>query len=203
MDVLPYTWKAGDATHAHRFITEPILASLPDGNSLRVADLGCGNGYLAGVVAGLGHEVCGLDSSAEGIRLAKEHHPQLQFHCLSLYDDLKAHLGDEFDAVISSEVIEHLYDPRKFLKNAYALLRPGGRLILSTPYHGYLKNLVLAVSGRLDRHFTVDWDCGHIKFYSVRTLGMMVEEQGFRKVSFRFSGRVPYLWRSMILQAER
>lgn len=203
MDVLQYDWKTSDATHAHGFITNPILSSLPEGSNLKIADLGCGNGYLAGLLAGLGHRVSALDSSEDGIRIAKEAYPAIDFHCLSLYENLVPHIGSDYDVVISSEVIEHLYDPRRFLHNAHAIVKSGGTLILTTPYHGYLKNLAMAVTGKLDKHFTVCWDCGHIKFFSTKTLSMMVEEQGFRNVRFRFAGRMPYLWKSMVLCAEK
>jgi 2-polyprenyl-3-methyl-5-hydroxy-6-metoxy-1,4-benzoquinol methylase len=74
--------------------------------------------------------------------------------------------GTRFDVVISTEVIEHPYDPRDFLAFARRILPGGGDFIVSTPYRGYLKNLALAVSGKLDSHFTVLWDGGHIKFFS-------------------------------------
>jgi len=60
----------------------------------------------------------------------------------------------------------------------------------------------MAVTGKLENHFTIGWDCGHIKFFSVKTLTMMVEEQGFHNIRFKFAGRVPYLWKSMVLCAE-
>lgn len=203
MDVLQYDWKQADAPKAHGYITAPILSLIPQGKNLRIADLGCGNGYLAGLLAGMGHRVSALDSSGEGIRIAKEAYPAIDFRCLSLYEDLAAHLGSDFDVVISSEVIEHLYDPRTFLRNASAIMKKGGTLILTTPYHGYLKNLAMAVTGKLDKHFTVGWDCGHIKFFSVKTLTEMVEESGFHRVRFKFSGRLPLLWKSMVLSAEK
>ena len=203
MNVLPYHWKTCDAPNAHGFITNPILSSLPEGTNLKIADLGCGNGYLAGLLAGRGHRVSALDSSEDGIRIAKEAYPAIDFRCLSLYADLVSHIGADYDVVISSEVIEHLYDPRAFLRNAHAIMKSGGTLILTTPYHGYLKNLAMAVSGKLDKHFTVTWDCGHIKFFSVRTLTEMVAKQGFHNIRFKFSGRVPYLWKSMVLCARR
>jgi len=59
-------------------------------------------------------------------------------------------------------VIEHLFLPRALLRFAAKVLKPSGSLILSTPYHGYLKNLALALTGKLDKHFTVLWDGGHI-----------------------------------------
>lgn len=201
MDVLPYDWKSAAATDAHGYITEPILAALPPTNGLKIADLGCGNGYLARLLDGMGHRITALDSSEDGIRIAREAHPSIDFRCLSLYDDLQASIGTDFDVVVASEVIEHLYDPRTFLHNAHAILKCGGTLILTTPYHGYLKNLAMALSGRLDKHFTVDWDCGHIKFFSVKTLSTMVAEQGFGEIRFTFAGRLPYLWKSMVLSA--
>lgn len=203
MDVLPYDWQTTGPTDAHHYIINPILTALPEGKSLKIADLGCGNGYLARLLDGMGHRLTALDSSEDGIRIAKEAALAIDFRCLSLYEDLRSHIGADFDVVIASEVIEHLYDPRAFLKNAHAVLKEGGTLILTTPYHGYLKNLAMAVTGKLDKHFTVDWDCGHIKFFSVKTLTEMVAEQGFSDVSFRFAGRLPYLWKSMVLSASK
>jgi hypothetical protein len=74
-------------------------------------------------------------------------------------------------------------------------------VIISTPYHGYLKNIVLSITGAMDKHFTVLWDGGHIKFWSRKTLTSLLEEQGFHVDKFIGCGRVPYLWKSMIIQA--
>jgi 2-polyprenyl-3-methyl-5-hydroxy-6-metoxy-1,4-benzoquinol methylase len=67
---------------------------------------------------------------------------------------------------IATEVIEHLVRPRNLPRFAKQLLRPGGYLIISTPYHGYLKNLVLALSNKWDSHLTPLRDGGHIKLWS-------------------------------------
>jgi len=203
MDILQYSWQHSGPTDAHGHFMKPLLGMLPPGSGLTIADLGCGNGYLASVLAGMGHKVFAVDSSREGIDIARTAFPDITFHCLSLYEDLKNEMNEDFDVVIASEVIEHLYDPRKFLHNAFELLKPGGTLILSTPYHGYLKNLALAISGKMDKHFTAEWDCGHIKFFSVKSLSRMVREYGYCDLQFRFAGRLPYLWKSMILQARK
>ena len=79
----------------------------------------------------------------------------------------------------------------------------GGGVIVSTPYHGYLKNLAMAVTGKMDAHFTALWDHGHIKFWSVRTLTILLEEAGFRDLRFLRVGRIPPLAKSMIAIARR
>jgi 2-polyprenyl-6-hydroxyphenyl methylase/3-demethylubiquinone-9 3-methyltransferase len=83
------------------------------------------------------------------------------------------------------------------------MLKPGGCLVISTPYHGYVKNLALAITGKLESHFTVLWDYGHIKFWSKQTLYHLLVEAGFVIQRFRGAGRIPYLWKSMILVARK
>jgi len=75
-----------------------------------------------------------------------------------------------FDTIISTEVIEHLYDPGKYLDIIEQVLQSngGGELILSTPYHGYFKNLLIALHGKTDDHFSPLWDGGHIKFGPIK-----------------------------------
>lgn len=120
----------------------------------------------------------------------------------SCYDPLAERFGS-FEVVISLEVIEHIYYPRKFVGSVYDLLRPGGIIILSTPYRSYLKNLTLALAGKMDAHFTALWDGGHIKFWSVKTLAALLAEAGFIDITFRRAGRLPPLAKSMIAVAKR
>ena len=74
-------------------------------------------------------------------------------------------------------------------------LKPNGKFIITTPYHGYIKNLLLAITGKMKRHFTVLWDGGHIKFFSVATLKNLLLTTGFKDFKFNFAGRHPYLWK--------
>ena len=104
---------------------------------------------------------------------------------------------------MSLEVVEHIFDPRRYAKAIYDLLDEGGVAIISTPYHSYLKNVALAVSGKMDAHFTALWDYGHIKFWSTKTLHSLLAEAGFREISFRRVGRVPPLAKSMIALGKR
>jgi 2-polyprenyl-3-methyl-5-hydroxy-6-metoxy-1,4-benzoquinol methylase len=169
----------------------------------RVLDAGCGNGNLSARIAAAGFQVAGFDMSVSGIEHARRAFPELQFEVASAYDDLCAQFDGPFDACVCVEVIEHMYDPRACVDRLYEVLRPGGLLLLTTPYHGYFKNLALAITGKMDRHFTALWDGGHVKFWSRSTLTTLLHERGFRVIGFEGAGRVPLLWKSMILIAQR
>jgi 2-polyprenyl-6-hydroxyphenyl methylase/3-demethylubiquinone-9 3-methyltransferase len=80
-----------------------------------------------------------------------------------------------------------------------AALKTDGLLIITTPYWGYLKNLLLAVSGRTDRALAPLWEGGHIKHWSYRTLRTLMERYGFRYIDFHGAGRWPYCWQGMVM----
>ena len=196
-----YGWSSADCTPAHKYLLPRITTLIPQ-NVQRILDAGCGNGYLAGKLADLGYEVIGIDIAEDGIAIAKERYPAQKFLVASVYDDLLPMIGP-VDLVVSSEVIEHLYYPKSFLLNMYRVIRPNGWIILTTPYHGYLKNLLLSILNYWDKHFTVDWEGGHIKFFSPKTLGKLLLETGFTDLRFCNAGRMRWLWKSMVCRAQK
>jgi 2-polyprenyl-6-hydroxyphenyl methylase/3-demethylubiquinone-9 3-methyltransferase len=203
---ISYEYRAANPEGSHSYlfpIVSRLVADVPQGAS--VLDLGCGNGSFLSLFQERGWKLYGTDFSPTGIEIARQNFPGIDFFLA----DSTAPSGDlldrvgQVDVILSTEVIEHLYDPRGFLRNAYALLKPGGTIVLTTPYHGYLKNLLLAATGKMDQHFTVLWDHGHIKFWSRKTLSEALTGAGFSDIRFAGSGRVPYLWKSMVLRATR
>jgi len=169
----------------------------------RILDMGCGNGVIANMLISEGFDVIGIDASHTGVEVANRKNPGRFFlHDVSK-NELPAEVGEEpFDVVISTEVIEHLYAPRAFMGLVQKTLQARkGDVILSTPYHGYLKNLALAVAGKMDTHYTALWDGGHIKFWSRETLTTLLGEFDFKVTDFRGAGRLPYLWKSMLIRA--
>lgn len=189
---------------SHAYLIDSILPFLSKDRNKTILDVGCGNGSMAGYFISKGFNVYGTDASLSGINHARKKYPNRFFLQDLSSDGLPAELeGIKFDTIISTEVIEHLYDPRKYLKFCKEVLlkNGGGEFIISTPYHGYLKNLVMAITNKLDNHFTALWDGGHIKFWSRKTLTTALQEQGFRVVAFKGSGRIPYVWKSMVIKA--
>lgn len=203
-----YAW---DATipHTEAYLLQPLQHLITATGAAqvsppRVLDLGCGNGALCQWLSAQGYAVEGIEPSSSGIDQARQRCPQVPLHqAMARPAELKPLQLAPFDLVISTEVVEHCHAPRDWAACAFEALRPGGWLICSTPYHGYLKNLVLAASGQLDRHFTALWDGGHIKFWSRHTLSHLLQEAGFVELRFQGAGRLPWLWKSMLIAGRR
>lgn len=197
-----YGFTTGNPAHTFGYLQEPLMALLDKQKNQSILDLGCGNGYLATYLLKQGYNAYGTDASAEGIAIAKREYPDRFF----LQDLSTGKLPTElqavkFDTIISTEVIEHLYNPAGFIDFCKLCLPKGGELIISTPYHGYLKNLSLAVFNHWDKHLSPDWHGGHIKFWSRKTLSKLLTDKGFEVTDFKGCGRMPYFWKSMIIKA--
>lgn len=111
-------------THAAQALDRP----------LRILDIGCGRGWLTNVLSTYG-EAIGIDPAHASVQRARELFPQLDFR-LRDSSELLREMGPEcFDLIVSSEVIEHVEQDQQilFLRNIYALTRPGGFAILTTP----------------------------------------------------------------------
>ncbi len=200
-----YGWSEQNS-HTEAYLFGPLqqLINQLALDEAQVLDLGCGNGALVATLARWGYRAVGVDPSSSGIHVARQQFPHLIFHQASADPIELASLAlPAFDVVVSTEVVEHVFSPRCWAASAFSALRPGGLLICSTLYHGYFKNCALALTGKLDAHFTALWDGGHIKFWSRRTLAVLLEEAGFEVVAFRGAGRFPLLWKSMLLAARK
>ncbi len=202
-DISGYSYHNANADPSHAYLLPPVLATLgAPSKAVRVFDLGCGDGAIAEMLHMRGWSVTGVDPSETGITHAQANRPGPEFHQASAYDDLAARFG-RFPFVVSLEVVEHVYAPRDYARTLFDLVAPGGQAIVSTPYHGYLKNLAIAAAGKMDRHFTALWDHGHIKFWSMDTLTTLLTEAGFVDIRFERLGRIPVLAKSMVAIARR
>ena len=101
-----------------------------------VLDIGCGYGWGLAELTGKAAELVGVDMSLEQLEQARKNYPHIQF----VHQSAKSlpFLDERFDAVILSEVIEHVGDENKQLviDEAFRVLKPGGLFIFTCPYAG-------------------------------------------------------------------
>ncbi|MEI4260706.1 bifunctional 2-polyprenyl-6-hydroxyphenol methylase/3-demethylubiquinol 3-O-methyltransferase UbiG [Roseovarius sp. D0-M9] len=115
---------------------------------LRILDIGCGGGLLAEPMARLGAEVVGADAAERNIPVARLHAEQsgLAIDYRHTTAEAMAEAGEQFDAVLNMEVVEHVADPLAYLTACRDLLTPGGLQICST-LNRNPKSYVMAIIG--------------------------------------------------------
>jgi 2-polyprenyl-3-methyl-5-hydroxy-6-metoxy-1,4-benzoquinol methylase len=187
------------------YLEGPVMSSAgPIEQGMRVLDVGCGNGYWAGRFGAIGCDTVGIDPSPTGISVARKTYPDSRFEQAEITKDILTRLEEQpFDLVVSTEVVEHLYSPQSWAAGCFGALRPGGTLVLSTPYHGWLKNIVIAVANKTDFHHDSLREGGHIKFFSRPALERLLDEAGFVDMRFIGAGRAPLMWKSTVMSARR
>lgn len=136
-------------------------------------DLGCGDGRLG---AELGAEtLVAADVSAVALERARARLPGTRTVHLVPDEPLPFEDGC-FDLVLCAETIEHVRDIQTLLSEVRRVLRPGGRLALTTPSHGRLTGLLVVVGG-FERRF--DPLSPHIRFLTRRSLSALLDALGF------------------------
>ncbi|MBI3200138.1 MAG: methyltransferase domain-containing protein [Myxococcales bacterium] len=188
------------------FVANAVGRASTRQGSPRVLDVGCGTGnLLAAPLARMGYHVTGIDVHEESIRYAREQHRDirtLKFEHRAIED----YPSESFDVVICSEVLEHVDDPKAFVRELKRLLPGGGTLVVTVP-NGYgpfeaqswiWRNLVESnrayaamrrVRARFRRNTSgaafLNADSGHVNFFTRAALESLLTDAGFRIGDFR------------------
>jgi 2-polyprenyl-3-methyl-5-hydroxy-6-metoxy-1,4-benzoquinol methylase len=176
-----------------------LLGHVSAGES--ILDVGCGGGHFAVELARAGAEVVGLDIAEEALRRARKLDPDLDLRVIEEGAPWPVE-DSSFDVVWAGEVMEHVADTSVWLSEARRSLRPGGRLLVSTPDHGPLTLLEVAISRDA---FAARFDPlgEHLRFYSRATLSRLIREFGFQEVQTRHHGGFPGARRLLLVSAVR
>ena len=192
-----YDWINNNTVH-HNYLIKSVenIIKIENTSNIELLDIGCGNGYLTQKISKFFKHSTGIDLSRTGIEKAQKlKSDKLEFKNIGLEEIINQ--GKKFKFITSFEVIEHQYLPDDFLNQINKILTDDGKLLISTPYHGYFKNLLINLLGKHDYHYNPLWRHGHIKFFSIKTLTNLLKKCNL-KVIKKFSGRFYPLSNSMI-----
>jgi SAM-dependent methyltransferase len=143
-----------------------------------ILEVGCGDASFTRHLAEFSPDVTALDISAAQIAQNAQQFPDIAFVQHDLADPLPFADGS-FNVIWCSEVLEHLFNPEFAMREMIRVMAPGGKLLVTVPYHGRLKNLLIALF-KWDEHFK-PWD-PHIRFFTRNTLERIAREAGFVQI---------------------
>lgn len=198
MPVPRFGWTSDGAEQSHSYLLPATIRLLKKHDVQSLLDIGTGNGSNIPAWQASNIRVAAMEPDEEGFNFARQY-KGADVRKFGVGEPIPTEWEEAFDAVISLEVVEHLFDPIELVKTSKQTLKKGGIAIISTPYHGYWKNLALALADKWDHHHHPIKTGGHIKFWTRRSLSDLFTNQGFKEVSFEGVGRLPYLWKSMIM----
>lgn len=156
----------------------------------RLLDVGCGTGSLTGVTRGRCGAVHGCDVSEVAVHEARGR--GVVGVCADLNRGALPYRSGAFDRATCLEVIEHVVDPLQLLRELHRVLRPDGRLILTTPNIRYVRNVARLVWRGEFPHTTTDtfvWGGGHLHYFTRRDLGGLLVRAGFEPPRFLVNAR--------------
>jgi 2-polyprenyl-3-methyl-5-hydroxy-6-metoxy-1,4-benzoquinol methylase len=184
-----YAWKdAPDASH------RVVLDAVADRPARRVLDLGCGSGRLAAELRNQGHVVVGVDMAPE--RETAERVDRL------VVADLEGGLPNElvesapYDVVLAADVLEHLRDPDRLLRELHGVCTPETILVASVPNIGHWYPRLRIGFGHFDYDHRGILDATHMRFFTWRSFrgmayraGWLVERRGVTGLPLEILGR--------------
>lgn len=123
----------GASKHDERRVHEFINSKVPD-NVNSILDIGCGSAWIASLHIPKGKTVFSFDVSKVNTNKAIDKIKDAK-HSATVGDALQLPFkNNSIDCVIASEVIEHIFSPKDFVKELFRVVKPGGSLIVTTPY---------------------------------------------------------------------
>jgi len=160
--------------------TQAEVAEFISGTGNRILDIGCGEGRTGAYLKQIGKasEVHGVELMPEIAQRARVRLDSVL--CGNLESMELPFAGASFDAIIATEVLEHLIDPGALLRRLRPLLRPGGVMAVSTPNMRHIRVIYgLMVRGDWRYEDSGPLDRTHLRFFTRKSLRRLLDESGY------------------------
>ena len=180
-----------------RYKWSAIKKLIPKQAGTKLLDFGCGKGKISTEILKLNSkiELTGSDISKIAVKTAKKQVPQGKF-ILTQEDKPLPFKDNSFDFILAADVIEHIYDIDLIFSELARILKPSGKILISVPYHGLIKNLIIVFIA-FDFVFNVKGP--HIRFFTNKALAKCLRDAGLKPSKFGYFGRFFPIWNGMYL----
>jgi SAM-dependent methyltransferase len=171
----------GYAPNLRRWMSEE-LGDMP--KTSPVLEVGCGDGSFTADLANKFSNVTAIDISAGQLAENAKRMPAIKFQQHDVSETFPFP-DASFDVIWCSEVLEHLFEPAFALREMHRILKPNGRLLVTVPYHGRFKNILISLFN-WDEHFVPS--SPHIRFYTNNSLSKIVSAAKFHSIKIKTCG---------------
>ena len=162
-------------TQLYNFIQEDS-----SGRKSRVLEAGCSSGYFGEALKRAGHEVWGVEMSANAAARAREKLHHVFVGSIEDFLACDAVKGVKFDYITFGDVLEHLIDPGKVLKDCRRILSPGGSMAASIPNVAHKAVRLMLLEGRWDYAEFGILDNTHLRFFTRNSIVEIFTKAGFQ-----------------------
>ncbi len=149
-----------------------------------ILDLGCGTGEFMAELENKGAVVYGTDIDKEGIKIAKNFYNFKNIYDLSINAFFKTIKAPQFDYITAFEVFEHIDDPWTLLNKSKELLKPNGKLIISTPSRERL----------LTNLSSWDFPYHHLSRWNEKSITYMLKMFGYKNIKIIYINKFHQLY---------
>lgn len=178
---------------------QAIKNLIPRDPNLKILDFGCGKGAITEEIIKINPRIyiTGVDISSKAINVIKKKIKTHEFIRINNEQKLPFK-SNTFDFILALDVIEHIYDTELILKELQRVLKKNGKILISVPYHGIMKNIILSLFF-FEKVF--DPIGPHIRFFTSKSLKKMCKD--FKIIKLGYFGRFWPLWRGMFIFCQK
>ncbi len=151
--------------------TMPFLAEI---TNKKILDIGCASGYIGAFLKKQGNYVVGIDITTKDISSAKK--VLNEAYVFDIESGDLSILGKNYDLIIMTEVIEHLFEPDLAIKRFFPLLKPHGRILISTPNILQIYNRIKMLFGIFEYKEETVINKSHIHFFTRPTFLKLISD---------------------------
>ena len=184
----------------HEQIAASIDKKIPKGS--RILDFGAGEGALSERLFDMGYKITAADKDAENFKSKNCDFSPINFDRPEEVDDFTLRHANQFDVVLGVEVIEHVQDQWKYVRQLMAMVKPGGIILITTPNtSSWLSRIIFLFTGRFHQFADSDLNYGHINPISPWEIELIMKEVGAQNIEIYGAGTLPaiYITRSLRL----
>lgn len=194
-------WQNKEVLEDFSYKWPAIKRFIPQEIKINILDFGCGKGRILQEIIKINPNasITGVDVSKTAIKYTKGKFKKCKF--IKINDGEKLPFRNNcFDFIIALDVLEHVYDTQNAFKELSRVLKPQGKILISVPYNGLIKNMIITL---FFFEFIFDPRSPHIRFYTKRTLLHEIKSAGLTPIKFGYFGRFYPLSKGMFCLCEK